>query len=266
MAYGGNDTMKVAIDAGHGGADLGTIYVNRNEKDDNLKLATEVGTRLSNHGVDVYYTRTDDSYISPIERARMINDAKADIAISIHRNDSITLNTYSGAEAFIHSEGGVKAEVASRILDKLSEVGVTNLGVNTMANEATLKRLQMPAILFEVGFINTDTDNEQFDQQLDRIADAIADGIMTEFVALGEIYPYTYRIQVGGVGNEMLAQRIAYRLFLDGYKAVIKPSKNLFVVYVGEIYRLDQAVMLEQTLRQLGYNTYIITETNETVE
>ena len=47
MAY------TIAIDAGHGGADLGASYNGRNEKDDNLNLALAVGQILENNGIDI---------------------------------------------------------------------------------------------------------------------------------------------------------------------------------------------------------------------
>ena len=257
-------SIRVALDAGHGGMDAGSIFGSRVEKDDNLKLALAVGKKLEDAGIDVYYTRTEDVFDSPIEKARMTNDSMSDVLVSIHRNDATTPNTYTGAEGFIHSAGGLKARLAERILGNLSEVGFLNLGVNTMANDAMLKRTQMPAILLEIGFINTVADNELFDSHFDEIAATIADAIVTELRQLSNDHPYTYRVQVGGLSNESLAQRVAYQLFLDGYEPVILPSQeNLFVVHVGEIYTLDQAVMLEQLLRILGYNTMVITEENK---
>lgn len=258
--------MKVAIDAGHGGMDLGSIYGNRNEKDDNLKLALAVGDKLKDAGVDVYYTRTEDTYDSPIERARLANDSMADAVVTIHRNVATTPNTYTGAEGFIHSEGGIKSRIAERILSNLAEVGFLNLGVNPMANDVLLKRTQMPAVLLEVGFINTDTDNELFDTRLDEIASAIADGIVSELQNINENHPNIYRVQVGGLSSESLAQRVAYHLFLDGYEPIIKPKNELFVVHVGEVFLLDQVVMLEQNLRLLGYNTLIIAEANNNLD
>ena len=37
---------------------------------------------------------------------------------------------------------------------------------------------QMPAVLTEVGFINSDSDNRLFDERFNDIAKAIADGIL----------------------------------------------------------------------------------------
>ena len=256
--------MKVAIDAGHGGTDAGSIFQGRNEKDDNLKLALAVGQKLEDAGVDVYYTRTEDVYDSPIEKARLVNDSNSDLLVSFHRNDSTTPNTYTGAEAFIHSAGGFKAKLAEELLATLAEQGFLNLGVNTLANDALLKKTQTPAILLEIGFINTDTDNQLFDSRMDEIANSIADTIVDQLTQLSNQYPNTYRIQVGGIGNEMVAQRVAYQLFTDGYEPIIKQRPDgLYVVQVGEIYNLDQAVMMEQLLRLLGYNTFVITESNQ---
>ena len=41
-----------------------------------------------------------------------------------------------------------------------------------------LNRTQMPALLVEVGFINTPADNYLFDTKFNEIAQAIADGIL----------------------------------------------------------------------------------------
>ena len=78
---------RVVIDAGHGGMeDPGAVYFGRQEKDDALRLALAVGDRLENRGFDVMYTRVDDVYHTPYEKADMGNHGGADYFISIHRN------------------------------------------------------------------------------------------------------------------------------------------------------------------------------------
>ena len=69
MAY------KIVLDAGHGGTDPGAIYKERKEKDDNLALTLAVGKILEDNGVDVVYTRTEDVYQTPFEKARIISRA-----------------------------------------------------------------------------------------------------------------------------------------------------------------------------------------------
>lgn len=63
--------MLIALDAGHGGSDPGAVYNGRREKDDNLKLAMAVGDILKNEGMDVFYTRDNDIYETPLKRQRM---------------------------------------------------------------------------------------------------------------------------------------------------------------------------------------------------
>ena len=77
---------KVIIDAGHGGMDPGAIHEGRMEKNDTLNLALAVRDILKKNGVDVVYTRTDDVYDTPFEKAQIANRDGGDFLISIHRN------------------------------------------------------------------------------------------------------------------------------------------------------------------------------------
>ena len=79
-------TQKVILDAGHGGAEPGAVYAGRPEKDDNLKLALAVGKLLAEKGVDVMFTRIDDTYQTPYEKAEIGNRSGADYFVSFHRN------------------------------------------------------------------------------------------------------------------------------------------------------------------------------------
>ena len=99
---------KVVVDAGHGGSDPGAVYEGRQEKDDNLALALAVGSILAENGVDVVYTRTDDSYETPFQKAQKGNQAGADLFISLHRNSSPENDQYSGVETLVYDESGIK--------------------------------------------------------------------------------------------------------------------------------------------------------------
>ena len=66
---------KIILDAGHGGYDNGAVYNGRKEKDDNLSLTLAVGEILSDSGVEVGYTRVDDVYQSPVDKARIANQS-----------------------------------------------------------------------------------------------------------------------------------------------------------------------------------------------
>ena len=168
----------IVLDAGHGGPNPGAVYQGRQEKDDVLALTLAIGQILEDSGVDVYYTRTTDVYESPYQKAVEGNATGADYFVSIHRNSSPYPNQYTGVETLVYNRYGQAARMAANINYQLEQVGFVNQGVNERPNLVVLNSTQMPAVLVEVGFINTDADNVLFDERFDRIAGAIADGIL----------------------------------------------------------------------------------------
>lgn len=170
---------SVIIDAGHGGSDPGAVYNGRQEKDDALRLAMAVGNILSNSGVDVSYTRTDDRYETPFQKAMDANASGADFLVSIHRNSSAVPNTYSGAQTLVYNDSGIRSVLARNINNELVALGFKDDGIVERPNLVVLKRSAMPAALVEVGFINNDRDNQLFDEKFNEIAQGIADGILT---------------------------------------------------------------------------------------
>ena len=81
---------RVVIDAGHGGHDSGTLGVDGiEEKNVVLDVALRLGKLLTDKlGVEVIYTRSDDTFIPLETRTAIANKAQADLFISIHANSS----------------------------------------------------------------------------------------------------------------------------------------------------------------------------------
>lgn len=169
---------SIMLDAGHGGTDPGAVYNGRREKDDTLRLVLAIGQILQNRGVDVEYTRTTDIYETPFQKAMEANEAGVDYFVSIHRNSFEQDNIVSGVESLVYDLSGIKYRMAGNINANLETVGFVNLGVKARPNLVVLKRTKMPAVLVEVGFLNSNTDNQLFDENFDDIALAIADGIL----------------------------------------------------------------------------------------
>ena len=157
----------VVIDAGHGGADPGAKFEGRQEKDDALRLALAVGKILSENGVDVRYTRTDDTYNTPLEKATMANEAGADYFVSIHRNAMPIPGSASGVMSLVFENKGVPAQLANNINEELANTGFANLGIIERPGLVVLRRTEMPAVLVEVGFIDNEADNQLFDDNFD---------------------------------------------------------------------------------------------------
>lgn len=249
---------SIMLDAGHGGAEPGAVYNGRLEKDDTLKLVLTIGDILQNNGIDVQYTRTTDIYETPFEKAMEANRAGVDFFISIHRNSYPTDNQVSGVESLVYDLSGLKYEMAQEINEQLETIGFVNLGVKARPNLVVLKRTQMPAVLVEVGFINSETDNLLFDENFSAIAQAIADGILDTLETADVIDENEYHVQVGLYRNWRNAQNLLNRLLQQGYPAEIDDDGPYIQVRVGEYDNLEDAAMMERRLRRDGYDTLII--------
>lgn len=168
----------VFLDAGHGGVNPGATFEGRRESDDALELTLAIGNILEENGIDVEYSRVNDIYESPIQKAREANESGADYFVSIHRNSSVKPEQYSGIETLVYARGLRSEELANNINRELEQVGFINLGISERPNLAVLRRTKMPAVLVEVGFINTARDNELLDTRFYEVANAIAEGII----------------------------------------------------------------------------------------
>ena len=246
------------IDAGHGGRDPGAVYNGRQEKDDTLRLALAVGEILQNNGLDVEYTRTTDVYESPYEKAMEANNAGVDWFLSIHRNSYPTDNKVSGVESLVYNLSGLKNQMAQNINEQLESVGFVNLGVKARPNLVVLKKTEMPAVLVEAGFINSDVDNQLFDDHFDDIAQAIAAGVLDTLESAGVIQNDYYRVQVGSYRNRAYAERLLNELLDEGFPAYIEDESSYYRVQVGGFNDLDSAVQMQKRLNEAGYSTFIV--------
>lgn len=256
---------SVILDAGHGGYDNGASYGGRVEKDDTLNLVLAVGNILQNSGVDVLYTRTEDVYQSPTQKAQIGNASGADYFVSIHRNAGVQPNLYSGVQTLVYTDEGAPAIFAENINRELAKTGFANLGVEERKNLAVLRRTTMPAVLVEAGFINTDQDNQIFDLKFPEIAQAIADGILQSIrtiedggVEATEKVQDKYCVEIGMFGHEENAKHLAKNLQEDGYDCYIDVRKPYFVVCHGDFPTLQDARKIEKKLYQEGYETRVV--------
>ena len=250
---------SIMLDAGHGGANPGAVYEGRQEKDDNLALTLAIGELLQNNGIDVQYTRTTDVYQTPLEKAQIANRAGVDFFVSIHRNSFPEDNVVSGVESLVYDLSGVKYEMAQNINDQLETVGFVNLGVQARPNLIVLRRTQMPAVLVEAGFLNSDIDNQLFDANFDAIAQAIANGILETLGELPNGLEPRYTVQVGAFRNQNYARNLQEELLDMNFPARIEQGDGYFRVRVGDLVTLDDATNLEQRLKRAGYQTIIVT-------
>ncbi len=263
------------MDAGHGGNDLGSINGRRYEKNDNLRLVNAIGNILMNNGINVFYTRKSDTYVSPVTRVNVADEEGGDLYIAIHRGDSPIPNTLSGVRASIYENEAFTREAAENILNNLEKLGFNNMGIDIRKDLIILKETKMPAIMLEVGFIDSDYDNEIFDTRFSDVAQAIASGIMETFGTQQELTTsqtdnnpgenadkinreYHYRIQLGLFKDRNRAMEFQRLLYFQGYPASIEKQGNLFAVQAGDCTILDDAVEMERGFRNMGHKTLLI--------
>lgn len=169
--------VRIFLDAGHGGKDSGATKGSRHEADDVLKVVKKVGKKLEENysNVVVGYSRTSDIYESPSKKASDGNAFNADYFFSFHRN------AYNGSakgwETEYKSHSTVKDNIMDDLNSKMKKIGFTIRGDKQRGNLAVLNQTSMPALLFEIGFIDNSGDNSIFDSKFDKIVDAFVEVI-----------------------------------------------------------------------------------------
>lgn len=256
---------RIVIDAGHNGlTDPGAVYNGRRESDDTLRLANAIGEILSRNGYDVIYTRTGDIDQSVVQKAAFANDADADLFVSIHRNMGTYPGQYHGVQTLVYDRSGIKVPMAENINRNLEGLGFRNINVDVRPDLAVLRRTRMPALLVEAGFLDSQEDNQRFDARFQEIAQAIADGIMdTLNTAEAEhVQPVSYASiqQQPFPPYQPLSPDTGWSAFQTTPAAPETGERRpLYRVQVGAFHNLQGAVEMEQELKRLGYNTWIVT-------
>lgn len=268
--------VDIILDAGHGGFDNGATYRGRAEKNDVLRLTLDVGRQLEKDGYSVAYIRTEDVYESPYRKAEKANQTGGDIFISFHRNSGVEENLYNGVQALVYSTEGKEAvALGEAINENLEKLGFQNLGVEAIPDLIVLHKTQMPAVLMEVGFINSDKDNELWDEKYTEIVQEIVSGI-EETVPLKRQILNEHSIQEEANfarENHLVSDRVGWNT--DSYRKdddisegneedeLQQPvwrevrSKRKFYVQTGLFkYDVNAAYQLER-LQMLGYDGII---------
>ena len=258
-----NENRKVIIDAGHGGPEPGAVYNGRKEKNDTLRLAFDLGGALERRGIQVSYTRVEDVYDTPYEKAAMGNQSGADFFVSIHRNAMPVPGTGSGTMSLIFGRGGDAETFARNINKELAKTGWKDLGISERPNLVVLRDTALPAVLVEVGFIDNENDNDFFDANMRQTADAIADGIVRTFAEQEKQTsdveePGFYMVQTGIYRVRTNAEREVERLKAQGFPAFMTFKDGFYYVRAGAFRNMENAVRQEQELRKLGYPTLLV--------
>ena len=206
-------SLSIVLDAGHGGWDLGTVgRRGLLEKDLVLDIVQRLGGLLQQRlNANVVYTREGDSYVPLERRAEIANLSQAKLFISIHANysdsasargvETYYTNTYSSvrarpadAETSIQNVDWTRVDIREKVQESrhfadcvqqalygtiaAKNPGIPNRGVKE-AQYVVLTGTSMPAILAEVSFVSSPTDEGELlsEPYRQRIAEALYKGI-----------------------------------------------------------------------------------------
>lgn len=148
----------IVLDPGHGGSDSGAESTSgKYEKTYTLQTAEAIGAALKAQGANVIYTRTSDAYVDLAPRPVVAEKAHADAFISIHFDSSANANEASGFTTYYYNAKkdmqlakALNSSFAANL--KLSDRGVQ------FGNFEVIRNNTQPAVLLEMGYINSDKD------------------------------------------------------------------------------------------------------------
>lgn len=111
--FKGTKELVVAIDAGHGGKDVGATSISGAlEKDMTLAMAKELKRQIdAQPGMRAVLTRDDDYFLPLSRRPQLARELGADLFISLHA-DSYKDSKISGASFYVMSFNGATSQLA----------------------------------------------------------------------------------------------------------------------------------------------------------
>lgn len=208
--------LRIVLDAGHGGWDLGTIgRQGLLEKDLVLDVTQRLGKLLESRiGAEVLFTRAGDEYLPLDQRANIANQVQADLFVSVHANYSSSA-TARGVETYytnLFSAPGMKELENHPEISELAPVTLSATGLQEKieasrrlaasvqhalygalaaknpdirdrgikdASFVVLTGTTMPSILTEISFVSSPADehNLQLEAYRQQIAEALFKGI-----------------------------------------------------------------------------------------
>lgn len=166
-----NPGRTVVVDAGHGGADGGTVGRSGTlEKDLNLKIALKTAEFLRFFGANVVLTRTDDCSLHTDDTASLREQKNEDLRVrcaivaaeenplyvAIHQNYFADTVSY-GAQVFYASDNLAGKQFAEMLQNRLHEL-LPQSGERDAATlpheNYILGHLTCPAVILECGFLS----------------------------------------------------------------------------------------------------------------
>lgn len=231
--------FKLALSAGHGAKTSGKRCLKSLDPNEtrewwlNDRIADMVEGGLKDYeGVEVL--RLDDSDdgaedVKLAKRTSAANGWRADFYLSIHHNAGMKGGTGGGIVACCHPNASRSAvEWRDELYDALiKHTGLKGNRANpkATANYYVLRETTMPAVLLELGFMDSATDVPVIltEEYAHACADAIVETIAKrkQLVKKAKDTGGLYKVQVGAFGKKANAEKLQALLKAEGYQTYI---------------------------------------------
>lgn len=170
--------MKLVISSGHGKYVRGASGI-LDEVDEARLVVEQVATELRRADADVTTFHDDLSTTQSENLNRIVafhNNCARDLDVSVHFNAYETTSKPMGTEVLYVTQEDLAAEVSSAI----ASIGFIDRGAKKRTDLAFLNGTEMPAILIEVCFVDSEADAALYRKQFDSVCCVIADALLGE--------------------------------------------------------------------------------------
>ncbi|QNH62444.1 N-acetylmuramoyl-L-alanine amidase [Hymenobacter sediminicola] len=169
--------LLVAIDAGHGGTNVGAIGASgAREKDLTLAIAQQLRQELERRGARVLMTRETDVSLEIAERVALLRRRRPALLVSIHVN-STGGTTARGTSAFYRYPA--YKPLAEALYGRMQETGLPGWGLVGNFNFGLNGPTEYPNALVETAFVSNPEDEKLLTDPIrqEQMANAMAAGI-----------------------------------------------------------------------------------------
>ena len=235
---GGDPTMfKIALGAGHGIHTEGKRCLKALDPNEtrewwlNDRICDYVESYLKDYQ-GYKLLRLDDSddgeeNVALEDRVKAANDFGADFYLSVHHNAGINGGAGGGIVAYVHPDASAasrewQSDLYAALIDRTGLRGNRSKPKDE-GNYYVLKHTKMPAVLLELGFMDSKTDVPVI--LTDKYAQACARAIVEVVVKRGKLTKKAepesgalYKVQVGAFANKENAEKLQAELAGKGYQ------------------------------------------------
>lgn len=199
-------------------------------------------------------------------RVKKANDFGADFALSVHHNAGVKGGSGGGIVVYTCRGAGDTTKAWQRAFyDAL--IAHTGLKGNRSAplaesNLYVLVHTKMPAVLLELGFMDSKTDVPVIltDDYAQKCAKVIVEVLVKRggLTRKATVTAPLYRVQLGAFASRANAETLKAEIAAKGHKAYITERGGLYRVQVGAFKNKSNAERLRADLAAKGYQVYMV--------